>query len=203
MPKVFCIGFNKTATSSVLQAFRILGLGPAASPKTLPGDQSLTRCALEGDFRPLVEAARPYRCFKDRPWNVGDCYKAMDQAFPGSRFVLTVRDEDAWWRSVQSWLVNVKPHLLQLYFRHLKVGELTREAFVGGLRRRDAEIRAHFTGRDALLELDPSSDHAWADLCGFLGTPVPEGPFPHTNRQTYLPVSPESPRVHRFDAGGA
>lgn len=203
MPKAFCIGFNKTATSSVLQAFRILGLHPAASPKSLPGDLRLTRAALDGNHRLLVEAARPFRCFKDRPWNIGGCYQAMDQAYPGSRFVLTLRDEAAWWRSVHSWLTNVKPHLLGLYLQHLQVGEFTQEAFLAGLRRRNEDIRTYFRGRDNLLELDPSSDRAWIDLCGFLGEPVPAGPFPHTNRQTYLPALPEQPRVYRFDAGGA
>lgn len=203
MPKVFCIGFNKTATTSVLQAFRILGLQPAASPNTLPTGQGLVRSALEGDFQPLVEVARRFRSFKDRPWNIGACYQAMDRAFPGSRFVLTLRDEDAWWRSVHTWVTEVKPHLLTLYFRHLGVDELTREAFVSGLRRRNEDIRAHFRGRDNLLELDPASDRAWADLCGFLGEPVPGCPFPHVNRQDYRSAAAAQPRVHRFDAGGA
>lgn len=203
MPKVFCIGFNKTATTSVLQAFQILGLHPAASPNTLPGDQQLIRTALKGDFQPLVEVARQYRSFKDRPWNIGACYQAMDQAFPGSRFILTLRDEDAWWRSVHTWVTEEKPNILNLYLMHLQVGELTRESFVAGLRRRNADIRAYFRGRDNLLELDPSSDRAWIDLCGFLGEPVPEGPFPHANRQAYRTKVPEQPRVHRFDAGGA
>lgn len=201
MPKVFCIGFNKTATTSVLEAFRILGLHPAASATTLPGDQRLIRSALQGDFQPLVEVARRYRSFKDRPWNIGTCYQAMDRAFPGSRFVLTLRDEEAWWRSVHTWVTEVKPHLLKLYLRHLQVSEFTREAFITGLRRRNEDIRAYFRGRDNLLELDPSSSRAWIDLCGFLGEPVPEGPFPHANRQADR-VKSSPLQVHRFDAGG-
>lgn len=202
-PKVFCVGFNKTGTTSVAFALRELGFLPSASPKTLD-DRPFHAAVFNGDFDPLVEAARPFRSFKDRPWNMGGAFAALDAAFPGSRFILTVREEEAWWQSVHRWVTLQKPFMLTLYMAHLGALQFTREAFLAGYRNHNDRIRAHFSGRADLLEMDLQAGDGWPQLCGFLGLTAPDRPFHHVNGQDYslVPAPSAGPRVHRVSHSG-
>lgn len=185
--KVFCVGMNKTGTSSIASCLELLELGPVCSPPELgAATRRLVRKILDHqDYGPLVEVARRYRSFEDRPWNVWRAYEAMDRAFPDSVFILSVRDPKSWWRSVARWITVVKPQLLNLYARHLQADSLSEAAFVAGYERHNEAIRSHFRGSNRLLEIDVVGGEGWAELCGFLGRPVPDAPFPHANRQRY------------------
>lgn len=77
--KVFCVGFNKTGTSTLHQLFLDLGL------TSWHGYYSHIPV---GD--PLFAA---YQCFSDG--NEHD-FELLDQTFPGSRFIATSRRLDDW-----------------------------------------------------------------------------------------------------------
>ncbi len=202
-PKVFCIGFNKTGTSSVAKALREAGYLPFAAPRDLD-DTPFYPAVFSGNFKPLVEAARHFRAFKDRPWNMCGAFRALDAAFPGSQFILTVRDEEAWWRSVHRWVTVEKPYMLTVYMAHLGASRFTRQAFIDGYRRHNEEIRAHFLARPNFLEMDLGAGHGWLELCGFLGIPKSDGPFHHINQQNYTDPTSRlaAPRVHRMSTSG-
>lgn len=202
--KVFCIGFNKTGTSSVAHALRELEYLPFASPSSL-NDEVFYPSVFSGNFGPLIETARAYRGFKDRPWNMGGLFRALDASFPGSRFILTVRDREAWWRSVHRWVTVEKPRMLPVYMAHLGASRFTREAFLEGYERHNEEIRSHFSGRPHLLEMNLQVGDGWPELCAFLGKPIPNHPFLHVNHQDYTAHSPKGnagPRVHRISTSG-
>ena len=56
-------------------------------------------------------------------------------------------------------------------------------AYLARYRRHNAEVVAHFAGREErLLVLDVTAGDGWEALCGFLSLPVPVPPFPHVNR---------------------
>ena len=77
--KVFCIGFNKTGTSSMDRLFTELGL------KSFHGYYS---------HIPVTDPLyRDYQCFSD-----GDQhdFALLDRTFPGSRFIVTTRPLDDW-----------------------------------------------------------------------------------------------------------
>jgi hypothetical protein len=43
-------------------------------------------------------------------------------------------------------------------------------------------VKEYFVGRpDDLLVVCWEEGHGWSEICGFLGLPVPELPFPHKN----------------------
>lgn len=202
-PKIFCIGFNKTGTSSVAKALRENGYLPFAAPRNLD-DAPFYPAVFSGDFSPLIETARHFRAFKDRPWNMCGAFRALDAAFPGSRFILTVRDEEAWWQSMLRWVTIEKPPMLPVYMAHLGVSKFTREAFLEGYRQHNSEIRSHFSGRPDLLEMDLGAGYGWPELCGFLDIPIPDRPFHHVNGQDYSATSSRSmpPRIHRVSTSG-
>lgn len=100
-PKVFCVGRNKTGTTSMASIFRELDL--AVAPQ-----RPAERLALEwtkGNYTRLLRFVK-YRgqAFQDLPFSLPGCYATMDKAFPGSKFILTVRDSaDVWYRSLTSF----------------------------------------------------------------------------------------------------
>ena len=54
--------------------------------------------------------------------------------------------------------------------------------------RHEAEVRRYFADRPSdLLVLDVTAA-GWEPLCEFLGLPVPDEPYPHTNRAATQPV---------------
>lgn len=95
--KVFCIGCNKTGTTSIGVALESLGyrLGDQQAAERLMGDWK------RRDFRRVIEYCRTADAFQDVPFSLGDTYRALDEAFPRSKFVLTLRNSaDEWFDSL-------------------------------------------------------------------------------------------------------
>jgi len=96
-PKVFCIGLNKTGTTSVREAMLELGyvIGNQREGELLFDDWVVR------DFRRLLKYFRTAQFFQDVPISYPYTFIAADQAFPGSKFILTVRnDPEQWYNSV-------------------------------------------------------------------------------------------------------
>jgi hypothetical protein len=95
--KVFCIGRNKTGTTSVKAALEMLGYRI--------GYQRIAEALMEEwgrrDFRKLIAYCHTADAFQDRPFSQPYTFHVLDSAFPGSKFILTVRgSEDEWYQSV-------------------------------------------------------------------------------------------------------
>jgi hypothetical protein len=95
--KIFCIGANKTGTTSVAEVFKNIGLKV--------GDQHRAELLIHDwakrDYRRLIRYCRWADAFQDIPFSYPDTYRAMDAAFPGSKFILTVR------RSAEEWFESL------------------------------------------------------------------------------------------------
>ena len=98
-PKVFGIGANKTGTSTLMEILRRLGLreGPLAE------GERCAEAAFRGDLAPLARLIRRYDAFKDVPFSVRSVYAQVDALFPRSKFILTVREPEAWFRSISTF----------------------------------------------------------------------------------------------------
>jgi hypothetical protein len=53
-----------------------------------------------GNFSPLKSLCEKYDAFQDLPFSHGVNYAVVDSMFPGSKFILTVRDSEAWFDSL-------------------------------------------------------------------------------------------------------
>ena len=96
--KYFCIGFNKTGTTSLQRAFEEFGF-PVGDQRTaeLLADQHY----FDGDFAPIIDYCDSAQVFQDVPFSWPNTYKYLDQAFPGSKYILTIRDDaEQWYRSI-------------------------------------------------------------------------------------------------------
>lgn len=214
-PKVFGVGLSKTGTTTLGECFEILGLTPCAHPQ-LFHDAILGEDPLAEALRPFAESrsdwgeyphrvlvaqilehanydlaidlARYFRTFEDRPWNIAPLYRLLDEAFPGSRFVLTWREPERWWRSVETWLLRTHPEdggKKRRYLTQLKASRIDRAEFLAAYEAHNAAVRAYFAGRDDFLAINFERGEGWAELCPFLGVSIPATPFPHENRQRY------------------
>ncbi len=172
--KVFGIGLSKTGTTSLDRALEILGFQSVHYP-----DAS---AMLAGRFGVLdaCEAACDI--------SVSAFFAELDRAFPGSLFVLTTRDMDAWLGSMRRHYSRRRPEHAgkpeQQIFELVYGAELFDEAlFRGAHERHSRAVREHFAGRPgSLLECDICAGEQWGPLCEFLGLPEPDAPFPHLNQ---------------------
>jgi len=199
--KIFGVGLNKTGTSSLKLALEILGFSPAVSQAAIARAGLVHSVLVDDDYERALAWAEDYRVFEDRPWNVGDMYRRLDERFSDARFVLTVRDEESWWRSLERWLTVVKPWALPRYLAHLRIPDLSHEAAIESFRRYNAEVVAYFRIRDPqrLLVMDFAEGDGWDEMCAFLACPRPDISFPHTNRQGYRDRPPGRARARDRD----
>jgi hypothetical protein len=171
--KVFCVGLGKTGTTSLKEALRMLGYRTIRLPLEWQGITDFD-AALPG-----VSAAM---------------YRELDKAFPGSRFILTVRDVDGWLKSIERDMgrkqdvqrdrADERNRMLEMLYGS---PEFDRERFWQAFHDHQAGVRSYFEGRpDDLLVLDVTRSSGWDDLCSFLEEPVPAEPFPFVNKASEL-----------------
>jgi hypothetical protein len=176
--KVFGIGMFKTGTSSLGEALELLGYRHSAEEwyhGVLFDDPWNTQPERWSPYIPaIVERARKFEAFQDYPWMY--VYREMDQTFPGSRFVYTMRDPD---RLAESNINHLKSR------GHPEELLPSREKVIDRYLKHQAAVFEYFAGREHLVRLDWEAGDGWKKLCEFLGEPVPEVPFPHANKGRY------------------
>jgi hypothetical protein len=137
-------------------------------------------------------------------------YRELLDAYPEARAILTVRDVEDWWKSVERH-VNVNfpyqsPKMFGYDHRRRALGAsplddpgadnhfkmLLLNCVYGStialeylykkkyLDHNESVVRDVPESR--LLVMDVTAGDGWDKLCGFLGVPVPDEPFPHEHR---------------------
>ncbi|MGG2464361.1 sulfotransferase family protein [Streptomyces sp. RGM 3693] len=185
-PKVFCLGLSRTGTRSLTAGLRTLGFDVLHYPTD--------RAALDTLHR--GDACFPHldHCAGLADITVVPYFQQLDRLWPGSRFVLTLRDEESWLRSCREhWALNpvdTTPTTAKARIKR-EVQRFLRAAVYGGYEFHEDRFRAvyrrhvdlvcrHFDGRqDDLLLLRPCAGEGYERLAPFLGVPTPLGPFPH------------------------
>jgi hypothetical protein len=176
-PKVFCIGFQKTGTTSMAAALEMLGYRVTS---IFGRDMELEDLHREYVARGLKIAAT-VDAVQDMPWPL--MYRDLDAAFPGAKFILTWRETERWLASICSHFGR-NPAVLQAltYGADAAFPVGNEERYREVYERHNAEVRNYFRTRpETLLEMNLSRGDGWDPLCAFLGVPVPEQPFPATN----------------------
>jgi hypothetical protein len=95
--KIFCVGFNKTGTTSLGAALQAFGfrLGDQVEAESYMDDWA------RRNFRRLKRYCESADAFQDVPFSLDYTYVALDDEFPGSKFILTVRNNaDEWFESL-------------------------------------------------------------------------------------------------------
>lgn len=181
--RIFGIGFHKTATNSLHKALTILGYD-SAHWKSARWAKAIWK-----EMRQFGRSATLERHYALSDFPIALLYRQLDRAYPGSRFILTTRDEQSWLNSVRNhWTVEGNEFRAS-WDEDCFTNELHREiygrtdfdadTFLARYRRHNDEIRQYFRSRsNTLLEMNMSDGSGWEQLCGFLDQPVPKLSYP-------------------------
>jgi hypothetical protein len=182
-PKVFCIGLNKTGTSSLHEALSLLGYRSLhwGGPET---HERIMRAM--DDRKPMLEYLDPEPDAISDVLAVTYYFYLADLEYPGSKFVLTLRDMDEWLDSRRRH-VERNQQMKQTGEYDGSFLTVDRDTWAVEYRRHEAVVRTYFESRPADLLCFRPADGNWEPLCAFLGHPVPDGPFPWENR--YRPLA--------------
>ncbi len=125
---------------------------------------------------------------QDMPWPL--LYRELDEAFPDAKFILTVRNEDAWWASILGHFGRSSDVMQQLVYGADSGAPLGNERrYRRVYRNHNTKVRDYFAGRSGkLLEIDFSGPVSWGPLCDFVGKPVPCQLFPKSNQPRQVPT---------------
>jgi len=179
--KVIGIGLPKTGTTTLGACFRRFGF------KHRTFDMDLAVQVKRNQLEPVLMEAAKFETFEDWPWF--EIYRELDQRFPNSRFILTLR------KDTSTYVASLKRH-------HEREG-IRKEGFakphwwdeVHGVEpdawnyeksaqryeRHNRAVLEYFGDRvnkDLLVVCWENGD-GWAELSRFLKRRAPDEPFPH------------------------
>lgn len=182
MRKVFGIGLSKTGTFSLDAALALLGLRTIHYP---PAELMLSR---------RFQALAAYDAASDIP--VSLFFRELDAFFPGSRFILTVRDLDSWLTSIEAHLARRdSPNYTSatpagtIRARMYGSTRFDRDTYADAYHRHHAAVHSHFRGRPGdLLVMNICEGEGWEPLCEFLDLPAPAELFPHRHKSRPHPI---------------
>lgn len=181
--KIFCIGLNKTGTTSLHEAFGILGY---KSIHYHDNESRLLHEFIYGNFnngRPILEGIDDFDAYSDWiAWKPERIFPKFDQEYPGSKFILNTRNIDDWLRSRVKHVERNQERFARTKDPNIKWLTIEKDAWAEEFTTYHAFVRAYFKDRKSdLLEIDVAKGEGWELLCPFLGVAVPDVPFPVAN----------------------
>ena len=95
--KIFCIGYNKTGTTSLWSLMKNNNISVAECS----GFESNVESYFNGNYDVFMDLINKNTSdpifFQDVPFSFPFIYKTLDKTYPGSKFILTVRDNENEW----------------------------------------------------------------------------------------------------------
>ncbi|MGW4642872.1 sulfotransferase family protein [Sphaerisporangium sp. NPDC004334] len=204
--RVIGAGFGRTGTLTLKTALERLGFGPCHHMTEVIGDSRQVRRWLavsRGETPDWDSVFAGYRSCVD--WPAAAYWRELAAHYPEAKIVLTVRDPARWLDSMRATILKQRergtalPARMMMLFSSMLGTDLA--AFMEMTRRIVTE--REFGGRadDSEYLTQRFEEHVaevkaaipperllvfevrqgWEPLCGFLGVPVPDEPFPRVN----------------------
>jgi len=102
--KLFCVGFNKTGTTSLELALSSLGFHMGNQAR----GELLFRDWCNRKFERIIQLATTADAFQDIPFSLPYTFQVMDLSFPDAKFILTVRDDpEQWYQSISTFHAKI------------------------------------------------------------------------------------------------
>lgn len=185
--RIFGIGMHKTATSSLHQALKMMQFDSGHWESGRWARAIWNEMNTLGRSRTLEK----HYALSDLPITI--LYKKLDAAYPGSKFILTIRSDFEWLQSMENhwsyvrnpfrWEWDVYPFSNVLHKHIYGRTDFDATTMLKRYRQHNAEVRSYFKHRPQdLLVLDMSKNHGWSELCQFLNRPIPAVPYPTANK---------------------
>ncbi|WP_051169854.1 sulfotransferase [Mesoflavibacter zeaxanthinifaciens] len=95
--KIFCIGLNKTGTTTIEKVLKDYGYSLGDQPKA----ELLAKKWYNRDFNEIINYCHTADAFQDIPFSLPFTYAFLDQYFTKAKFILTLRDNpEQWYESI-------------------------------------------------------------------------------------------------------
>jgi hypothetical protein len=204
--KIFCVGANKTGTTSVEHALIEHGIKLGSQSKA----EFLLDSYIKRDFNPIIKYCKSAKAFQDVPFSLPFTYQVMDHEFPGSKFILTVRDtEEEWYRSITSFHGKLFANGEVPTFADLENANYRYKGFMSSIfesvfltdtadpynekalkrfyRKHNSDVQEYFKFKDNLLVINLREDNAYQRFCEFLNLDAQgRTDFPWSNKTSSL-----------------
>ena len=182
--KVFGIGLSRTATRSLAAALNQLGI----RAKWCPHDPTTYSELSSGRFELTI--LQHYQALTDTP--VVPYYPQFDKLYPGSKFILTVREKESWLRSAEKlWtqfrFTGAEPPGAPFWRQFAAFVDFcvygchgfNPDRFSYVYDTHVANVQRYFRDRPQdLLVMNICEGQGWEVLCPFLDCEAPDMPFP-------------------------
>ena len=192
--KLINAGLGRTGTTSLKAALETLGFAPVYHTTDLftsPKDMDVWEAAMEGE---TIDWRAFFSGYKVADWPAGLFYRDIINAHPDAKVMLTVRDPEQWFESINGTLqqlnsFNLPIPLVRRVKRFLETYAINN--FFGGKVEDKAYMMRFFQQHtEAVKALIPSERllvysvrEGWGPLCDFLGVDAPQQPFPRLNKR--------------------
>ena len=167
--KIFSLGLTKTGTTSLHHALTTLKIKSTHSMDHARAiDKSIREGKLGLSTIPNIQAVTGGTVWHQH-------LQILDQQYPGSKFILPVRN-------INDWLISIKRHTI----KHNQSAKIARLFDPDQLRQQYhdhvSKVKKYFEQRPQdLLILNVTGGEGYEKLCPFLGIPIRRGKFPHKN----------------------
>jgi len=206
--KIFCIGCNKTGTTSLELLFRDLGY--------IVGNQREAELLMHSynkrEFQPIINYCKSAQVFQDVPFSLHETFMHMDKKYPQSLFILTLRDSPGqWYDSLVKFHSKLfgqgdVPSSKQLkdcsyvsegwvWNNHKSIYNTPendpyhRETFINYYNVHNTSIIDYFSKRpEKLLTINLADQNSFSEFCEFLNIETNQKKFPWENQTKDLNV---------------
>lgn len=202
-PKVFCIGLNKTGTTSLEAALKNHGfrIGNQNAGEDLVVDWA------QRDFDQIIKLCYTADAFQDAPFSFPFTYQALDMHFHNAKFILTIRDDfEQWYDSItrfhsKIWADGIRVPTVEdlkkapyryegrayevnrLLFNSPENDPYEIECFRRYYESHNNAVLEYFRHRpDRLLVINLSDSSAYQNFCSFLRLEPKGSDFPWLNK---------------------
>ena len=199
--KIFCIGNNKTGTTSLEKFFKDHDYNVANQREA----ELLLDDYVNRNWKPIIQYCKKYEVFQDIPFSMPYLYVILDHIFPNSKFILSVRDTpEQWYNSISKFHGKLFGKNGELptkedlqngnYIQKGWIWEAMKERYGDYENPYDKdrliklnenyndEVRNYFKNNSNFLEINVSDENAVQKLSNFLGIEAKYNGFPHENK---------------------
>ncbi|WP_158860505.1 sulfotransferase [Lunatibacter salilacus] len=203
--KIFVIGFNKTGTTTIKKVLYDFGfkIGNQPIAEILGLEWGKT-----GNYQKIINYCHSADAFQDSPFSRPTLYEKLDLAFPNSKFILTVRDdENEWFNSLvrfhtMLWSSNKNfpptPEDLEqaiyrykgmpldskkIFFKYPDVALYDKQYYIKNYLQHNKDVENYFFNRpNDLIKVNVSHQEDFNRIVEFLNVETNLNKFPHLNK---------------------
>mmetsp|Transcript_63224 Transcript_63224/g.148482 ORF Transcript_63224/g.148482 Transcript_63224/m.148482 type:complete len:251 (-) Transcript_63224:20-772(-) len=196
--KVLDVGAPRTGTQSMHAALDVLGFKTLHSGYEWHKRQAWCSYVFEkGPLAPALATLEGYDAAMDEPFQL--VYEEIMEAFPSAKFILTISDPEHWYQSYADLTVSMEKVLNPFGLAHFPepIDTCTSARYWGcdfrnASRSEESKqqcLENYLQHNERVQQIIPADRllvynwaDGWAPLAHFLGKPIPDEPFPHTDK---------------------